>query len=243
MRPSGLTVTVTVAFFTLIALGSWQLQRRAEKLALIAQYEEGLKGFAQPFPSESLWPSTKFDDLAQRKVSLEGHFVGDSYVRLYNLLPQYENRLGGMGWDIVQPFELKDGGLVLVNRGFVPDNPVFKPMLPSGVDLKLEGIARGVEHKNWLTPENNAAKNQYYRRDPSVFATALGLTPEKVAPILVDQITPNAGSEPQAANGTMQFYNRHLEYAMTWFSLAGVLVVIFIFYRRKQRKLALPTLH
>ncbi|MES2906785.1 MAG: SURF1 family cytochrome oxidase biogenesis protein, partial [Pseudomonadota bacterium] len=63
MRISGLHIAAAGAFIILVGLGTWQLQRRAEKLDLIARHEQALNGPAEQFPPDRLWESTDFSKL------------------------------------------------------------------------------------------------------------------------------------------------------------------------------------
>jgi surfeit locus 1 family protein len=237
MRISGLTLATGVALLILIGLGTWQLQRRAEKLAYIEHVEAGMKALPQPFPSESLWPSTDFSKLEHSRVDIEGHFLALPEVHLYALLPKIGRHYGGVGWWVIMPFEMKDGGIVLVNRGFVPQdlkNPSLrsKNLAPPG-EQKLEGFVRLPEKPGRFTPASSPSANEWYLRNPAAFAEYDSLDKTKVAPVVIDQLTPNADDLPQTSDGKLNISNNHLEYAITWYALALVLLVIYILLRRR----------
>jgi surfeit locus 1 family protein len=242
MRVSGLTLATGAAFLILIGLGTWQLQRRIEKLDYIARYEASLAALPQPLPTEPLWPSTDFSRLEHAKVEVEGHFMPLPEVHLYALLPKVQGRLGGVGWWVIMPFEMKGGGIVLVNRGFVPQeqkNPSLRPKslaLPG--EQKLTGLVRLPEKKGAFTPENSPMTNEWYLRDPAAFANYDSLDPAKVAPIVIDQLTPNEGNLPQASDGKLTIANNHLQYALTWYALAFILLVIYFLLRRRNQDTA-----
>ena len=223
----------------LVGLGTWQLQRRAEKLSYIEHYEAGMKASSQPFPSESLWPSTDFSKFEHTKVDIEGHFLPLPEVHLYALLPKTARSYGGVGWWILLPFELKDGGIVLVNRGFVPQdlkNPATRPKsLAQPNEQKLEGFVRLPEQPGRFTPASSPSANEWYLRDPAAFSAYDSLGAAKVAPVVIDQLTPNPGDLPQATDGKLNIPNNHLQYAMTWYALALVLFVIYILLRRREK--------
>jgi surfeit locus 1 family protein len=54
------------------------------------------------------------------------------------------------------------------------------------------------------------------------------------APFYIDaDKTPNPGGWPQGGVTNLELPNDHLQYAITWFSLAIALVVIYVLYHRK----------
>ena len=245
MRISGLTLTTAAAMIILLGLGTWQLQRRAEKLSYIEHYEAGMRGAPQPFPPESLWPSTDFSKLEFAKVDFEGHFIPLPETHLYALISKSGHRFGGVGWWVIMPFALRDGGIVLVNRGFIPQeqkSPGLRPKsLATPDEQKLVGVVRLPEQPNRFTPASSPDTNEWYLRDPGAFAAYISLDKTKVAPVVIDQLTPNKNELPQAADGKLTIANNHLQYAITWYALAIVLAVIYILMRR--RRIAAPTVH
>ncbi len=238
MRLRGLDLAAGLAFLVLIGLGTWQVTRRAEKLDFIANYEAGLHARPQVFPAAWAWPSTDFSTLEYRRVEIEGHFMPLPEVHLYALLLQKAQRYGGIGWWVFMPFELKGGGVVFVNRGFVPHEQKYpaqrpKSLAPRGTQI-LEGLVRLPEKPGMFTPPNEPRKNEWYLRDPLAFAEYESLEKANVAPVAIDQLNPNEEGLPQASDGILHIANNHLEYAITWFALALVLLVIYVMLRRRQ---------
>jgi surfeit locus 1 family protein len=240
MRISGLSIATAIAFLFLAGLGTWQLQRRAEKLNFIEHYEAGLKAPAQPFPDFSLWPSTGFGKFENVKVEIEGHFLPLPEIHLYALLPMGEQRYGGVGWWIIMPFEMKDGGIVFINRGFVPQDLKHpssrQKSLAMAGDQKLQGLVRSSEKPGAFTPASNTNTNEWYLRDPFAFADYEHLDKNRVAPIVIDQLTPNSEGLPQSSSGKLYVANNHLQYAFTWYALALTLLVMYFLLRRSRKQ-------
>jgi surfeit locus 1 family protein len=245
MRLGGLGIATTIAFLILAGLGTWQLQRRTEKLAFIEHYEAGLKAPAQPLPARPLWSSkpfssfTDFSRFENTKVRIEGRFLPLREVHLYALLAQREQRYGGIGWWVIMPFEMKNGDIVFVNRGFVPQdlkNPSARQKsLTLPANQVLEGLVRLPEKPGIFTPASNASANEWYLRDPEAFAAYEHIDKSRIAPLVIDQLTPNPEGLPQVSNGKLHIANNHLQYALTWYALALVLLVMYFLLRRSRK--------
>nr|WP_245004091.1 SURF1 family protein [Bradyrhizobium liaoningense] len=231
-----LTVLSLTAFALLIALGVWQIERRAWKLALIDRVEQRVHAPVQPAPAPAAWPTITAANDEYRHVSVTGRFLHDRET-----LVQAVTEEGGGYW-VLTPLQRGDGTLVLVNRGFVPterrDATTRQAGNPEG-QVEITGLLRITEPKGGFLRNNVPQHNRWYSRDVDAIAAARGL--HEVAPFFVDA---DAGS--QSASGpiggltVIRFPNNHLIYALTWFALAfmlaGKLFVTFgggLFRRRR----------
>jgi surfeit locus 1 family protein len=107
--------TIAVFFFVLfMALGTWQVQRRAWKLDLIARVEQRVHAPATPAPGPAQWPNVTVASDEYRHVTATGRFLDGSQT-----LVQAVTDLGAGYW-VLTPLRLADGSIVLINRGFVP---------------------------------------------------------------------------------------------------------------------------
>src|SRR5262249_52869805 len=60
------------------------------------------------------------------------------------------------------------------------------------------------------------------------------------APMIVEaDDTPNAGGWPRGGQTVVRFRNEHLQYAITWFGLALVLMVVYVAYHVSHGRLDL----
>ena len=72
-------------------------------------------------------------------------------------------------------------------------------------------------------------------RDPAAMAAAKGWG--AVAPFYIEQEAPvPPGGLPHPAPLKPQLRNDHLQYAITWYGLAAVLVVMFAIWARRRRE-------
>lgn len=114
--PSWLAVLSLTAIALLIALGGWQIERRAWKLALIDRVEQRVHAPAQPIPSPAAWPTVSAANDEYRHVSVSGRFLHDRETLAQAVTEE------GPGYWVLTPLRRDDGTLVLVNRGFVPSD-------------------------------------------------------------------------------------------------------------------------
>lgn len=227
-------IAAALALLVLLKLGFWQLDRLAWKESLIVQVEEGVSKAPVGAPGPSNWQGlAEADDY--RHVSVTGAFLQGA-VFYYNALSDPAGPFGGPGVMTYAPFETVDGWVVLVNRGFLPQDlesarrePAL--VLPQG-RMELTGLLRLSEKPNWTTPETDPSDNIWFARDTQAMGEVLGIAPDVLAPYSIDLdagFTPQGGL-PQAGETIVRFKNDHLGYALTWFGLAATLVGVFLTY-------------
>jgi cytochrome oxidase assembly protein ShyY1 len=173
-----------------------------------------------------------------RRVAFEASLLPDKEAPVYSAGSAFRPDVSGPGYWIFSPARLPDGHLVMIDRGFVPEqfrNPRTRPQsVPSG-SIHIEGALRWPEQPGWFTPENEPLNNLWFRRDPAAMARAMGIGP--VAPFYIAQESPvPPGGLPKPGPLTANLRNAHLQYAITWFGLAAVLAVVFLSWAgRRQR--------
>lgn len=188
----------------LLALGVWQLQRRAWKLDVIARVERRLA--APPIPAP-MRPATRDDEYT--RVFAQGRWrPGDTYTQAVTVL--------GPGFWVITPLETASG-TVLVNRGFVPAQMRGKAPAPSGAIVR--GLLRLSEPGGGFLRSNDPAADRWFSRDVAAIAAARRLG--TVAPYFIDTEA-NGTAWPRGGLTVVRFRNTHLVYALTWFALAGM---------------------
>ncbi|TCU65091.1 surfeit locus 1 family protein [Bradyrhizobium sp. R2.2-H] len=214
-----LTALLLIAFAILVALGVWQIERRAWKLALIDRVEQRVHAPAQPVPSPASWPAISAANDEYRHVSVSGRFLHDRETLVQAVTEE------GPGYWVLTPLKRSDGTLVLINRGFVPSErraaSTRRGGNPDG-QVEITGLIRMTEPKGGFLRDNAPQHNRWYSRDVAAIAAARGL--HDVAPFFVDA---DAGSQiaggPIGGLTVIRFPNNHLIYALTWFALAFML--------------------
>jgi surfeit locus 1 family protein len=213
----------------LIGLGLWQLQRLAWKETLIAEVEARVAAPPVDAPSPAAWAKLDPADYEYRHVRLSGVYDFGRQALVFRALDHPRGRFGGPGYLVLTPLRLADGATVIVNRGFIPQDQrdfFAAPTQAASGDVVVSGLMRSSEPRNWFTPPDDPAHDQWFTRDPAAIAAALKL--ERAAPFTIDaDATGNLGYLPQGGETILAFPNNHLAYAFTWFGMALALIGVF----------------
>ena len=204
----------------LVSLGIWQVQRLAWKEGILTRIETRIEAPPVALPQA---PDPARDDYLA--VRLTGRF-GDGALRVL------VSRKGiGAGYRLISPFDTGTRR-VLVDRGFVPVAATV-PVPPDG-EITLIGNLHWPDDRTSSTPENDVAGNMWFARDIEAMADALGTAPLLV--IARSLSRPEAGVSLMPVD-TRGIPNNHLQYAITWFSLALVWAVMsgYLAWRNRAR--------
>ncbi len=205
------------------ALGVWQVQRLHWKEGLIAQREAALDA-APVVPPQTLSDARA---LEFHPVVDDGVFLNDKEIYLNAIGPK-----GGAGFDVMTPLLEPGGRIVFVDRGFVPTglkDPAKRAAGQSAGTVRVAGVLRlAPEQKpNWFVPDNRPDLDDWFWIDLPAMSAADGVA--NVAPFYVDaDATPNPGGWPKGGIALPELPNHHLQYAITWFSLAVAAIVIYL---------------
>lgn len=202
-----LAAAALLAAVLLLALGVWQVERRRWKLDLIAQVEARLAA-----PPVAL-PKARWAEIGAADAYTRVRFSG-RWLPVEPVLVKAVTTLGSGRW-VIAPLATADG-IVLVNRGFVPDG-----MRPSGAagPATVTGLLRVSEPGGAFLRDNDPAAGRWFSRDVAAIARARGWNP--AAPFFVDADRAAGQAWPRGGMTVVRFPNNHLVYALTWFALAG----------------------
>lgn len=223
-RP-GLAVATLLAFAVLCALGTWQLQRRAWKEALISAVETREKS-APIAVDEALSRAANGEDVEYRPVFLEGVYDNARAAHVFGA------RDGVAGVYVFTPLMRNGAADIYVNRGFVPEADKNEAAPVKGV-VRVQGIVRAPQRltamEKLFAAKDQPRDNLYFARDPARFGGAAA------APLYVESDgRENPSAYPAPAVSRADFPNRHLEYALTWFGLATTLIGVYLVYSIKR---------
>ncbi|WP_324753753.1 SURF1 family protein [Roseovarius sp. Pro17] len=194
----------------LIALGAWQMQRLAWKEAVLADIDARLAGAPVDLPAQ---PDSETDKYLP--VAVQGVL---SSPELHVLIGTKDL---GAGYRLIQRFET-DGRMIMVDRGFIP--------LTSKASAREVGPASLIGNLHWpdevdgYTPAPDAERGIWFARDVPAMADALGTEP--VLLVVRDQLSGPGGEMTALAVDSAAIPNDHLQYAITWFSLAAIWLVM-----------------
>jgi surfeit locus 1 family protein len=223
--PPLLAAFVIGALAILCSLGTWQLQRLQWKRDLIARVDARLASAPISFDA-AMARAAKGEDMEYQPVEIAGVFRHDAEAHVFGV------HEGAAGVFVFTPLETAGAGLVYVNRGFMPQSMnADRANQPMG-EVRVAGLLRRAERASRLEaalkPKDQPEDNLFFRRDPERLASARGLA---VSPVYVDSFgRESPGDWPKGGLTRVEFPNRHLEYALTWFGLAAALIGVFLAY-------------
>lgn len=218
-----------LALGILVSLGNWQMHRLAWKEALIETIAARVKTTPQLLPPNAEALSLNLHDEEYRPFATSGRFHHENEVQVYTVLSSPKGTYSGAGYWVLTPLERADGSILIVNRGFVPQekkNPASRAAGQVQGEVRVTGLLRLPEQANFFTPANDATHGAWYRRDPADIARAFGL--KNVLPFMLDATGDyRPGQLPQPNETKLTFTNNHLGYALTWYGLALTLIGVF----------------
>jgi cytochrome oxidase assembly protein ShyY1 len=236
----GVFTLAMVAVF--VGLGVWQLQRRVEKHVLIAALTERLAAAPGPLPSPAQWSTLTPGKDEFRRVSFKATYAPGPDAMVYSSGSAVREDISGPGTWAFMPSRLPTGETVVINTGFVQNTMQDRPQqdravthLVTGEPVTLTGYIRFPEAAGMLTLREDLAKRLWFTRDHLAMAKALGWG--EVAPFYIDlaaPVPPNGIPKPGAL--VVHLKDDHLQYAITWFGLAGAVMVAFGIRSRTQRR-------
>jgi cytochrome oxidase assembly protein ShyY1 len=239
IRAFAVFTVLMVALF--VGLGIWQLERRAEKHALIAALSARVTAVPQPLPPPSQWPILNAGNDEFRRVTFTATYVRLPDAMVYSAGSAVREDASSPGTWAFLPARLGSGEMVVIDAGFIAntmqeralqDRAVAK--LVTGEPVTLTGYLRFPESAGLLTPAESRDKRLWFTRDHLSMARTLGWG--EVAPFYIDLEMPvPANGIPRPGPLTPHLRDEHMQYALTWFSLAIALVIAFIVWARGRR--------
>jgi surfeit locus 1 family protein len=218
------TLATVAAVILFTALGVWQLGRANEKRALASDFAAS--------GSEIEWRRLPADAPRYQRVSLSGHFDPAHQFLLDN-----RSHESVAGVEVLTPFILDDGSVVLVNRGWLPFGATRQDLPGIDVDGDRRTIVGRIDELPrpgiWLKPP--AATGwprlvQYPRMEE--LSSQLG---RKLAPrqVLLDPAVPDGYVREWLVPGTTA--DRHLGYAVQWFAFAALAAAVWFVLNFRKR--------
>lgn len=239
-RPMLWPTLLTAAMLpVLLGLGFWQVERLEWKRGLIATMTERMAADPVALPAPESWPSLDAAAFEYARVSLTGRFMHEHELHYFT-----QGETGAPGYAVIVPLVLAGEAdvIVFVDRGFVPvamKDPAARAAAQPEGQVSLTGILRTPQPRGAFDGADDPDRNVWMVRDPEKMGAHLGLT--HVAPFLVEAETdPAAGPWPKAGRTRVDLPNNHLDYALTWFGLALVLIAIYLIYHRSQGRFGRP---
>lgn len=202
----------------LLTFGAWQTRRLVWKQAVLAEIDDRLQAASVALPKTP-------DPVADRflSVTASGQITTDELHVLVSV------KKVGPGYRVVSAFET-EGRRILLDRGFI-----FTPLKDAprpAVQATIIGNLHWPNEVDSYTPDNDLAKNIWFSRDVAAMAKALNTEPVLLIARQTSENTPAVTPLPVDSAGIP---NDHLQYAVTWFGLAAVWVIMTLYFLWRQR--------
>ena len=208
------SVFVYFIILTLLSLGFWQIYRLNWKLALIDQIENSLKN--DPVELSNIEKKNYL------RIKTSGDIDFDKQIYLYNL-----NDNGKPGFEVVNPIKIGDENY-LINRGWIPFEKKDLPEINFVDQNKIVGTLMLQTKPSTFKPENDIEKNYWFTLNREDISKFTGRNFSKYVIYLNGDY-----KIPKPRVITAKISNNHKKYAITWFSMAISILLIYLYFRKK----------
>ncbi len=230
----GLTIVTIICLGILLTLGTWQYQRLQWKTRILAEIDQAAHAAPLHSLSEINQLLSQGKPVDFRRVSMNANFM---LPRLNDGQPFHLIRSNGKSftWRLYQPVQVGEDFAYVASREFTEvqkDNP---PHALAG-EKKLIGYVRLVQDANWTIPKSDLQTNRWFAFNaaPDVLDWSDG---GKITTVyFIDQVEHIKSAEDLPVR-IPEIANNHLDYMLTWYSFALILLVIYFLLHKKQGRL------
>jgi surfeit locus 1 family protein len=221
----------------LISLGVWQMQRLAWKQAILERIERTIMDEPIEF--------AEFHRRATETHGAHGHMVpsgvflympvkmvgtvGSEFIRVL-----VSKKDVGAGYRIISTFDT-DQGVVLVDWGFIKTSKSTDHLMPDNLgEVSFTGNLHWPSETDSYTPDPDIEENIWFARDldqmfPVLKPDIYTLVVARTSPLTEYGVTP-------MPIDTAGIPNNHLQYAITWFSLAAIWLMMSLYFLRPTKQ-------
>jgi len=208
------SVFVYFIILTLLSLGFWQIYRLNWKLELIEQIENSLKN--DPVELSNIQKKNYL------RIKTSGDIDFDKQIYLYNL-----NDAGKPGFEVINPIKIGDENY-LVNRGWIPFEKKDLPEINLVDQNQIVGTLMLQTKPSTFKPENDIEKNYWFTLNREDILKFTGRNFSDYVIYLNGEY-----KIPKPRVITAKISNNHKKYAITWFSMAISILLIYLYFRKK----------
>ncbi len=199
---------------TLLSLGFWQIYRLNWKLDLIEQIENSLKNNPVELSNN--------ENKNYLRIKTSGEIDFDKQIYLYNL-----NDAGKPGFEVVNPIKIGDKNY-LMNRGWIPFEKKGLPEINLVDQNQIVGTLMLQTKPSSFKPENDIDKNYWFTLNREDILKFTGRSFSDYVIYLNGEY-----KIPKPRVITAKISNNHKKYAITWFSMAISILLIYLYFRKK----------
>ena len=218
----GITLFSLIISLICFCLSAWQVKRLFWKSDLINSLELAYK--SSPANINNLYGDLR--EFKYKKILVEGTFINKNMY----LEPRTYN--AQVGFNLISPFLLKDGRIILINRGWVREKKFFND--DNEKNVFLQGILKESDKKNFFTPKNVPKDNSWFYINILQMSKYVGFN--LINYVFLELINENdLNNYPIAKEPKVALPNNHLQYSITWGMLAVIFLIMNYIYLRKNK--------
>ncbi len=195
-------------------MGFWQLYRLSWKLDLINQIENSLK--IEPVELQNVEKKNYL------RIKTSGQIDFEKQIYLYNL-----NETGKPGFEVINPIKIGNEDY-LINRGWISFNQKNKPEINVVDQKNIIGTLMLQSKSSSFKPKNEVDKNYWFTLDRE---DILKFTGKNFSNYIIYLNGNYENPRPRVI--TAKISNNHKKYAITWFSMAISILLIYLYFRKK----------
>ena len=208
--------SVFVIFFVLVfvSLGTWQIIRLNWKNNLIFEIKNSLKN-----------PPVELSNINHEnylRVKTSGDIDFEKQIYLYNL-----NENGTPGFEVINPLSVNQKNY-LINRGWIPFEKKGMQEINEFDEKNIVGTLKLQGRKNIFKPDNDIEKNYWFSLDRE---DVMKFTGKEFSNYII--YLNGDYKFPKPKKITANISNNHKKYAITWFSLAISILLLYLYFRKK----------
>ena len=190
------------------------MYRLSWKLDLINQIENSLK--VEPIELQNVEKKNYL------RIKTSGQIDFEKQIYLYNL-----NETGKPGFEVINPIKIGNEDY-LINRGWISFDQKNKPEINVVDQKNIIGTLMLQSKSSSFKPKNEVDKNYWFTLDREDILKFTGKNFSKYIIYL------NGNYEnPRPRVITAKISNNHKKYAITWFSMAISILLIYLYFRKK----------
>jgi surfeit locus 1 family protein len=212
----------------LLSLGIWQMQRLAWKEGLLEKIQAQIEAPVAPLPVS---PNPETDRYLP--VYTQGRFRPGLTVKMLA-----SRRQIGAVYRHIAAFDLESGGAILVDIGWMRADYDLTDLSPAS--LRVEGNLDWPNEGDGFTPPPDEENRLWYARDIASLSTFLDTQP--ILLVLREKPPLDVSAPPWPTTpwpvDAADIPNDHLQYAVTWFSLAAIWAAMTFYFLHRNRRRA-----
>ncbi len=231
LKRAGFVVFMLALTAVFVYFGTRQTQKLAENDRLSAIINQRINKAPIGLPPVGEWVGFDPEIYNFRPLTVSGNFAAGGTVLVFTRLSNARGSFSGPGYWVMAPLYLDSGGIVFINRGFVPEQSAAR-FKQGGIETQgpvtIVGLGRVSEPLNSFTPGTDFSNRMEWVRNIKRLTQFITDAKTPVAPIYIDAKAGETGALPQGGETRVNFAAPYRQYALIWFFMAAIPPLILL---------------